>query len=95
MYLYMVIRKVQPPAEWNVIPGAGNGTSEGSEAWTETRDTVGLGGGCPQGDAVSAFAPVRVPCIPGDFPPNRSARMAKVFPASLATGPLNQKPVDN
>lgn len=48
--------------------------------------------GCPRGDAVSAFAPAGVPCIPehplslGDFPPNRSGRMAKVLPASLATG---------
>lgn len=67
-------------------------TSKGSEAWRETRDTVGLSVGHPQEDAVSAFVPVGIPCIPehppslGNFPSNRSGRLAKVFPASFATG---------
>lgn len=39
-YIYTLIHEVQGTAEWNVIPGAGSSTSEGSGAWIETRDTV-------------------------------------------------------
>lgn len=86
------MHEMQGAAEWNIISNAGSGTSKGSETWTETRDTVGLSVGRPQGDAVSAFVPVGIPCLPdhprswGNIPPNGSGRMAKVFPASLAAG---------